>query len=334
MITGRDLQEAQDHIYTTTGDRATGVHGLNASTDGVVVGSTQTIALTNKTISGSLNTFVDNTIPQAKIVNLVTDLGNKAPSSSPTLSNPTLSGTVNASGATSVSLPAATTIGSVSNLELGYLDGVTSGIQGQLNAKAVYPDQTAQAGKFLTTNGSTTSWDAVSGGTGTVTGVTAGTGLTANGVALGTISTSGTLAIDSTVATLTGTQTLTNKTIGTGSSLTTDVTAVTQASTDNSTKVATTAFVKTAVSGGVKVDKGTGTKTTSGTDVFVTQTITFGTTFASAPYVLVQPDDANSASTSWKWYISGESTTGATLNVAHTGLSSQTFNFNWVAIGV
>jgi len=45
-------------------------------------------------------------------------------------------------------------------------------------------------------------------GGGTVTSITAGTGLTG-----GTISTSGTIAIDSTVATLTGTQTLTNKSL-------------------------------------------------------------------------------------------------------------------------
>jgi hypothetical protein len=47
-------------------------------------------------------------------------------------------------------------------------------------------------------------------GSGTVTSITAGTGLSG-----GTITTSGTIAIDSTVATLTGTQTLTNKTLTT-----------------------------------------------------------------------------------------------------------------------
>jgi hypothetical protein len=45
-------------------------------------------------------------------------------------------------------------------------------------------------------------------GAGTVTSITAGTGLSG-----GTITGSGTIAIDSTVATLTGTQTLTNKTL-------------------------------------------------------------------------------------------------------------------------
>ena len=45
-------------------------------------------------------------------------------------------------------------------------------------------------------------------GAGTVTSITAGTGLSG-----GTITSTGTIAIDSTVATLTGTQTLTNKTL-------------------------------------------------------------------------------------------------------------------------
>ena len=52
-------------------------------------------------------------------------------------------------------------IGSVTNAEIGYLSGVTSAIQTQLNSKAVYPTQTSQSGKFLTTDGSTTSWATV-----------------------------------------------------------------------------------------------------------------------------------------------------------------------------
>jgi hypothetical protein len=49
---------------------------------------------------------------------------------------------------------------------------------------------------------------AISGAAGTVTSITAGTGLSG-----GTITTTGTIAIDSTVATLTGSQTLTDKTL-------------------------------------------------------------------------------------------------------------------------
>jgi hypothetical protein len=67
------------------------------------------------------------------------------------------------------------------------------------------------ANKAKIGNGST-AWNSldyiITGAVGTVTSVTAGTGLSG-----GTITTTGTIAIDSTVATLTGTQTLTNKTL-------------------------------------------------------------------------------------------------------------------------
>jgi hypothetical protein len=58
-------------------------------------------------------------------------------------------------------------------------------------------------------NGSS-AWNSLSyfGGTGTVSSITAGTGLSG-----GTITSTGTIAIDSTVATLTGSQVLTNKTL-------------------------------------------------------------------------------------------------------------------------
>ena len=64
-------------------------------------------------------------------------------------------------------------------------------------------------GKAKIGNGST-NWTGLSyfGGTGTVSSITAGTGLSG-----GTITSTGTIAIDSTVATLTGAQTLTNKTL-------------------------------------------------------------------------------------------------------------------------
>jgi hypothetical protein len=49
----------------------------------------------------------------------------------------------------------------ISSTEISYLDGVSSNIQTQLNAKAVYPSQTGNSGKYLTTNGSSTSWATV-----------------------------------------------------------------------------------------------------------------------------------------------------------------------------
>lgn len=52
----------------------------------------------------------------------------------------------------------------VSATELGYVDGVTSAIQTQINAKATYPTQTGNSGKFLTTDGTNPSWGTVAGG--------------------------------------------------------------------------------------------------------------------------------------------------------------------------
>jgi hypothetical protein len=88
------------------------------------------------------------------------------------------------------------------------VNGGTGQITANLAFNALAPSQTGNTGKYLTTDGTDTSWSV--NPLGTVTSITAGTGLTG-----GTITTSGTIAIDSTVATLTGTQTLTNKTLTT-----------------------------------------------------------------------------------------------------------------------
>lgn len=72
------------------------------------------------------------------------------------------------------------------------------------------PSLTGNNGKYLTTDGTNVSWATVAGGGTTTNALTIGTGLSGtsfNG------SSAVTIAIDSTVATLTGTQTLTNKTI-------------------------------------------------------------------------------------------------------------------------
>ena len=55
-------------------------------------------------------------------------------------------------------------VSGVNDTEIGYLDGVTSAIQTQLDSKAVYPSQTGNSGKYLTTDGSTPSWGTVSAG--------------------------------------------------------------------------------------------------------------------------------------------------------------------------
>lgn len=67
-------------------------------------------------------------------------------------------------------------------------------IDSQISGVEVLPDQTGQSGKFLTTDGSETSWAANGGGS--VTSVGSGTGLTG-----GPITTSGTLALADTAVT-------------------------------------------------------------------------------------------------------------------------------------
>ena len=80
--------------------------------------------------------------------------------------------------------------------------------------------------------------------------IAGGTGIDSSGSG-----TTATIAIDSTVTTLTGSQTLTNKTIVLGNNtvsgaLANGITATTQSASDNSTKVATTAYVDNQVTAG------------------------------------------------------------------------------------
>lgn len=83
MVTARDLQEPQDHIVATAA-----VHGIAGS----FVGTSDTQTLTNKTINGSSNTLTN--IAQSSVNGLVSDLALKAPLASPTLTNPTITGTL------------------------------------------------------------------------------------------------------------------------------------------------------------------------------------------------------------------------------------------------
>ena len=86
-------------------------------------------SLSNVTITANSNGEILRWSGTAWINNTLAEAG-IAPAASPTFT-----GTVTATGATSVALPANTSIGNVSSTELGYLDGVTSAIQTQLGTK-------------------------------------------------------------------------------------------------------------------------------------------------------------------------------------------------------
>jgi hypothetical protein len=79
-------------------------------------------ALTKANTGDITNAMLAGFINQSKIINLVSDLAARA-----TKADPTFTGTV--------VLPATTLIGNVSAIEIGYVDGVTSAIQTQLDSK-------------------------------------------------------------------------------------------------------------------------------------------------------------------------------------------------------
>jgi len=92
----------------------------------VTSGKIATGAVTSGTIADGAIVDADISasaaIAQSKVANLTTDLADKAPTASPTFTG-------------TVVLPSTTSIGTVSATELGYLDGVTSAIQTQLDSK-------------------------------------------------------------------------------------------------------------------------------------------------------------------------------------------------------
>ena len=156
------------------------------------------IALTTTGTSGA-STFVGNTL---NIPNYAAGAGSGTVTSASVVSSNGFSGTV----ATPTTTPAITLSTSIS--------GLLKGSSGSLVSASAGTDY--QLPITLTTTGSTGAATFASNVlnipnysvAGTVTSITAGTGLSG-----GTITTTGTIAIDSTVVTLTGAQTLSNKTV-------------------------------------------------------------------------------------------------------------------------
>ena len=221
LLTATETGTASAHVLTPTTALVGYTTGLmllyrptNAGTGALTVNVSALGAKSVKTIAGDDPTSGDILVNQpvllmydgTKFVILagseyLSKTGNQTLTGNLTLTgNQTVGGTFGATGATT--LPTNTTIGAVSDTEIGYLDGVTSAIQAQIDAKgaitgqtwtgthdfptqstgdsstkaattafvaatafaAVLPAQTGNAGKFITTDGTTASWATVAAG--------------------------------------------------------------------------------------------------------------------------------------------------------------------------
>ena len=145
VISGRDVREPQEHMIATTS-----VHGIADTSLLTTASNTQTFTnktLTSPTINGGT---ISGTVTNSGTISGGTLSGN-------TVSGATLSGTTTATSGTIALGTNASAITAnsttVSATELGYLDGVTSAIQTQIDGK-------------LATPGSWTSYTPTFGGTG------------------------------------------------------------------------------------------------------------------------------------------------------------------------
>ena len=115
-----------DNNITTAKINNSAITADKLATDSVTTGKIADGAVTSGKIADGtiVNADINSSaaIDQSKVANLTSDLALKAP-----LDGPTFTGTV--------VLPSTTSIGNVSATELGYVDGVTSAIQTQLDAK-------------------------------------------------------------------------------------------------------------------------------------------------------------------------------------------------------
>jgi len=137
------------------------------------------------------------------------------------INNSSYTVTVKVSGLTGVAVPAGkrtvvynngTDVGNqvdyLASLTLGTALPIASGGTGQVTAtaatNALLPSQTSNSGKYLTTDGTNTSWATVAAGSGTVTSVAFSGGTTGLSSTGGPITTSGTITLGGTLAVANG----------------------------------------------------------------------------------------------------------------------------------
>jgi hypothetical protein len=179
------------------------------------------------------------------------------------------------------------------------------------------PNQTGNNGRVLATDGALTYWAAV-GGTGTVTQINTGTGLTG-----GPITATGTISIDSTVVTLTDTQTLTGKSI---SGATNTLSAISNASLTNSSVTINGSAVS--LGGSITVTATASNALTIGTGLTGTSyngsapvTIAIDSTVATLTGSQTLTNKSISGSTNTLTNIGNASLTNSSLTVGTTAIS-------------
>ena len=133
MIIGRDLREANLHIEASGSyNDGTGTHALHGlgSSDGVVVGSTQTVALTNKDLSSTSNTLPTSTVTLTGSQTLTNKTLTSPTINTPTISGANLSGTFTSSATITGGTINATTLqqGGSAVVVTGAASSITSGM--------------------------------------------------------------------------------------------------------------------------------------------------------------------------------------------------------------
>ena len=170
-----DIDElSQDAVNTalTAGTGITKTYNDNANTITVAVDTATIAPLASPALSGTptaptaaAGTNTTQIATTAFVSTAVSNLVDSAPGTLDTLNELAAALADDPSFATTITNSLAgkqDVVSGVSSTEIGYLDGVTSAIQTQIDSKqASLPSQTNNSGKYLSTDGSSLSWQTV-----------------------------------------------------------------------------------------------------------------------------------------------------------------------------